>query len=96
MAGWVGASGLGVAILALLILFAREITACRTFLTLFSVAVAFVALDAVGSMAMPAATGWKQVLLEGSGLIGVLLLFLAVSARLVLLIDQLSARRRFG
>jgi hypothetical protein len=26
----------------------------------------------------------------------VLLLFLAVSARLVLLIDQLSARRRFG
>lgn len=95
-AGWVGASGLGVAILALLILFAREIRACRTFLTLFSVAVAFVALDAVGSMAMPAATGWKQVLLEGSGLIGVLLLFLAVSARLVLLIDQLSARRRFG
>lgn len=95
-AGWVGPSGLGVAILALLILFAREITACRTFLTLFSVAVAFVALDAVGSMAMPAATGWRQVILEGSGLIGVLLLFLAVSARLVLLIDQLSARRRFG
>lgn len=95
-AGWAGAAGMGVAMLGLLALFAREIRACRTFLILFSVAVAFVALDAVVSMAIPAATGWRQVLVEGSGLIGVFFLFLAVSARLVLLIDQLSVRRRFG
>ncbi len=96
MAGWVGASALGIAALAFLILFGRELRESRTVLTLFSVAVAFVALDMVVSVAMPAATGWGHVLAESSGLIGVFLLFLAVSARLVLLIDQLSAPRRFG
>jgi hypothetical protein len=94
--GWIGAAGLAVATLACLILFAREIRACQTFLILFSVSVAFVALDAAVSIAMPANQGWRQVFVEGSGLIGVFFLFLAVSARLVLLIDQLSARRRFG
>ncbi|WP_350090483.1 hypothetical protein [Hoeflea sp.] len=95
-AGWVVAAGLAVAILGFFALSAREIRASRTFLTLFSVAVAFVALDAAVSVAMPADTGWRQVLVEGSGLIGMFFLFLAVSARLVLLIDQLSVRRRFG
>ncbi|WP_420408269.1 hypothetical protein [Hoeflea sp.] len=96
LGGWAGAFGLGAATFVFLALFGREIRTCQTFLVLFSVAAGFIILNVAIGMAVPVTPGWKQVVVEGFGLIGAFFLFLAVSARLVLLIDQLSARRRFG
>jgi hypothetical protein len=75
-------------------LFGREIRRSRTFVTLLAAAVAFFVIYAGIDGLVPGSFLWKDVVGEGSKLIAAFLLLLASSARLVLLIEQLYARRR--
>lgn len=94
--GWRGVVGWSMAVAVFLGLFCREIRACRTFLVLFAAAIAFIALNGVTNVMTSTTAGWSKILADSLGLIGVFFLFLSISARLVLLIEDLSARRRFG
>lgn len=77
-------------------LFGREIRRSRTFLILFAAAAVFFVIHAGIDGLVPGTFIWKDVAGEGSRLIAAFLLLLATSARLVLLIEQMHRRRRFG
>jgi hypothetical protein len=81
---------------AVLGLFAREIRTSRTFVILLAVAAVFFVIHAGIDGLVPNRFIWKDVPSQGSRLIAVFFLLLATTARLVLLIEQLPARRRFG
>lgn len=77
-------------------LFGREIRTSRTFVALIAAAAAFYFIHAGMDALVPSTFIWKDVPSQGSRLIAGFLLLLATSARLVLLIEQLHTRRRFG
>lgn len=83
-------------VVAMFMLFSREIRSSRTFLTLLAAAIAFLVIHAGIDGLVPGSYLWKDVAGQGSGLIAAFLLLLATSARLVLLIEPLHRRRRFG
>ncbi|WP_394690668.1 hypothetical protein [Hoeflea sp.] len=83
-------------VVAMFMLFSRELRSSRTFLTLLAAAIAFLFIHACIDGLVSGFYLWKDVLGEGSSLIAAFLLLLATSARLVLLIEQLQRRRRFG
>jgi hypothetical protein len=85
----------GFVVLAVAGLFGREIMRSKTFAVLLAIGFAFFAIHTAVDSIVPSSFIWKDVPEEGSKLISVFFLFLATSARLVLLIEQLFKRQRF-
>lgn len=84
----------GFIVLAVAGLFGREILNSRTFTVLLVIGFGFFAIHTAVDSIVPSSYVWKDVPEEGSKLISVFFLFLATTARLVLLIEEMLPARR--
>lgn len=84
----------GFIVLAVAGLFGREILNSKPFAVLLAIGFGFFVIHTAVDSMVPSSFIWKDVPEEGSKLISVFFLFLATSARLVLLIEQMFVQQR--
>lgn len=84
----------GAVVVAVAGLFRHEVLVSKTFAFLLAIGFGFFAIHTAVDSIVPSSFVWKDVPEEGSKLISVFFLFLATSARLVMLIEQILAGKR--
>ncbi|WP_097109255.1 hypothetical protein [Hoeflea halophila] len=84
----------GFVVLAVAGLFRREVLRSKTFATLLAIGFGFFVIHTAVDSIVASSFVWKDVPEEGSKLLSVYLLFLATTARLVLLIEEMLSAHR--